>query len=236
MSMDRGRQKNGVEAMGLEHIGEVLPRAVGGIATGSSHYVDFFDSPCESPIEDIFASYCLRHLRGTVSVDRQVEVDTQHGHFRIDFVLTVGGKKIAVECDGRDFHNRYRDEFRDALLLGGCHFETVYHFRGCDITYWPDDCIWLMSVLDPRLFSERGHRQLGRLHHSEVNRIRGEEEDFSYLIWDGHESFHFWAFRRSRKTASAFPHLRYHWKVLYDFAGAHPGLSLDELIALREID
>lgn len=215
----------------LEHISNIIPRMLSEEPVAKCE--EWPEPPYDSPIERIFASCCFKHLRPDVQVEKQVEVSTGHGRFRIDFVLSVGDRRIAVECDGKDFHESFRDEFRDAILLGEGHFETVYHFRGCDITYWTDDCIWLMSVLDPQLFSERGHHQLGRLHHSEVDRIRGEAEEFSYSIWDGREPFHFRAFRRSIKTASAFPHLRYHWKVLYALAGLHSGYSLDNLLENR---
>lgn len=210
-------------------LGESLARALAAIATGESPtYSDFyFDSPCDSPIEDIFAGHCLKHLRGDISVDRQVEVDTEHGRFRIDFVLTAGEKRIVVECDGRDFHNSFRDEFRDAILLGE-GFDTTYHFRGCDLTYYPDDCVWLMSVLNPELFSERGHIHLIHLHRLDITWTSpSDRESFILPALDrGLVSIRFEAYRR---TVHIDPHLKY----LYKFACEHPGASLDELIELH---
>lgn len=229
----RGSEEE-MTASRLEHIGEILASCFEAIDTGESPaYSDlFFDSPCDSPIEDICAGHCLKHLRSNSSVDRQVEVDTQHGRFRIDFVLTAGEKKIAVECDGRDFHNSYRDEFRDAILLGEGRFDTIYHFRGCDLTYYPDDCIWLMSVFNPEFFTERGLYILERLHRLDIIRHdrSSDREDFQLRPASSLEIGMFWAFRRTIHTD---PKHRIHWKYLYKFACEHPGASLDELIELH---
>ena len=128
-----------------------------------------------------------------------------------------------------------RDELRDAILLGEKHFDTIYHFRGCDLIYYPYDCIWLMAKLDRELFSQRGLLQLERLHHLNINETTelASRESFIHQIWDKTHIHHFWAFRRSFKMISDFPHFRYHWKVLYDFACEHPGKSLDSLLSTR---
>lgn len=172
----------------LEHISMILPRVF------SEEFLAEWkkqpEPPYDSKIEEIFAEHCFKHLCPAVQVEKQVEVTTGHGGFRVDFVLSISDSRIAVECDGEDFHERFKDEFRDAILLGEGHFDTIYHFRGCDIFYWSDDCVWLMSMLDPHLFSQRGHLQLERLKHLEI-RGEGEElakrESFSCQItdWDG---------------------------------------------------
>lgn len=186
----------------------------------------------ESPLEDIFAYHCQKHLQ-TVKFDSQLEFKTHHGAFRVDFILVAeNSKKVGVECDGRDFHEPFRDEFRDAILLGEGHLDTLYHFRGCDITYYPEDCIWLMSILDPELFSERGRLQLSRLHRLELNLSSRE----SYILRNlpGEQKGVFWAFRRSVDVKSdANPTGWPHWRALYQFAREHPLLNLDELIKLH---
>ena len=224
---------------GLEHIGKIISCVFSEPATEREQWPE---PPYDSPIETIFASCCFNHLRPDVHVEKQVEVSTGHGHFRIDFVLSVGDRRIAVECDGKDFHERFRDEFRDAILLGEGHFETVYHFRGCDIVYYPDDCIWLMSELDPHLFSERGRLQLDHLRRLEISEsqtltnqlfMKGSFESFSCRIWKGNQPYHFWAFRRDIYMKSERNPSWPHWKVLYAFAGEHSGASLDELLENR---
>lgn len=219
---------------GLEHISEILPRVF------SNDFVtecrESCEPPYDSPIEATFAEHCLKHLSPNVHAEKQVEANTKHGSFRVDFALSTANRRIAVECDGRDFHEGLRDELRDAILLGEEHFDTVYHFRGCDIVCYPNDCVSLMSLLDSELFSERGRLNLDRLRHLEISDSAEElskRESFSCLIWDETKRYHFWAFRRSLKMILDFPHLRYHWKVLYDFACKNRSASLDELLDMR---
>ncbi len=190
-----------------------------------------FEDACESPIEEIFARECSKYLDSGVSFDCQVEVSTKHERFHVDFVLSHAGEIIAIECDGRDFHNPLRDELRDAILLGEGHFTTVYHFRGRDITYYPEDCLWLMSLEYPALFSERGRHQLDRLHELEVVPIlSGREALILRNPTEPHSRV--WVFRRNiHQKSSPNPHWPY-WRALYEFASQHPRVSLDHLIAL----
>lgn len=127
-----------------------------------------------------------------------------------------------------------RDELRDAILLGEKHFDTVYHFGGCDLVYYPYDCIWLISVLDGDLFNQRAHLQLDKLRCLTFNvSIKKAEKDESFLFNVDPPARFFWAFRRSVSLVSKNPTLNYHWKVLYKFACEYPGSSLDELLDIR---
>ena len=182
-----------------------------------------YEPPYDSPIEDAFAWHCHKQIHPDVKCEKQVEVYTQHGLFRVDLDYAIGDEHTAIECDGRDFHDAHRDEFRDAILIGGGHFATVYHFRGCDIVHNPDNCVWLMSLFDPGLFSRRGHRHLNQLQTLNADQVRhrAESSDFSLETQDGH---HYHAFRRSVKT-------RGFWRVMYQFACEYPGAGLDDLLA-----
>ena len=147
------------DTQGFEHIRTIISRMLGQEPTGP----DLPEPPFDSPIEAAFADSCFKFLSPNVYVGKQVEASTTHGVFRLDFLMSVNDKKIAIECDGKDFHEGLRDELRDAILLGGGNCETIYHFRGCDLVYYPYDCVWLISVLDKDLFSQRGHIQLRQL-------------------------------------------------------------------------
>ncbi|MFQ5875594.1 MAG: hypothetical protein ACE5JL_17600 [Dehalococcoidia bacterium] len=192
-----------------------------------------YEPPYDSPIEQILAWHLTRYLEWDVEFDKQVEIHTRHGLFRADFVLSHMGEKIEVECDGRDFHDQSRDELRDAIVLGEGHVDTIYRFRGCDITYNPADCVWLMSVLDPSLFSQRGHLHLDRLRKLEIPEGYewGGQESYVFMPDRGGHGRLFWAFRRS---VHGKPDLRYFWKHLYSFACNHAGTGLDELMNIKE--
>ena len=187
------------------------------------------DHPYDSPIEDAFAWECQKYLRNDICFESQVEIITKHGKFRVDFVLSTNDYKVAVECDGKDFHDAHRDEIRDAIILGEGHLGIIYHFRGCDLTWATTECVWLMSVIDPIIFSRRGIIQLEYLNRLKiimdddlVNRelISGDVE-----LNDDER----YRFRAYRTTARTNPNLNYHWKALYKFACNNPGLTLDEL-------
>ncbi len=217
---------------GLEHIGEILPRLFS--EDCMAEWRKLPEPPYDSPIEEIFAEHCFKHLSPNVHTEKQVEVSTKHGSFRVDFGLSSANRQIVVECDGKDFHEGLRDELRDAILLGEKHFDTIYHFRGCDLVYYPYDCIWLMSVLDGDLFSQRGHLQLDKLRSLtfDVSNKKAEKDE-SFLFNIDPPTRFFWAFRRSVNLVSKNPALNYHWKALYKFACENPSASLDKLLDIR---
>ena len=211
----------------FQSIGQILL----GMGTNDEHEAAGIElSSCESPIEEIFAYDCQKYLDDCVSFESQVEVNTEHGLFRIDFVLSVRNQRVAVECDGRDFHNGFRDEFRDAILLGEGHFETIYHFRGCDLTYHDKDCLWLMSVLDSGLFTERGRHILNRMR--ELKDIRNMTNRESFTAFTDDLRCWFWAFRHSIHHKSHRNSRWPFWHALYEFAGQHPHMDLDHLLIM----
>lgn len=189
---------------------------------------------CESPIEETFAYECSKYLNDGVSFDSQLEVTTGHGGFRIDFVLSQPNQRVAVECDGQDFHEPFRDEFRDAILLGEGHFDTIYHFRGCDIFYFPEDCLWIIAREDPPLFSDRGRLQLNQLHKLEIIPILSTGESRVLCDWTEPLKRRMRAFRRNRYQYSKHNPAWPHWKTLYRLASQHPYTNLDQLLALEK--
>lgn len=184
----------------------------------------------DSPIEDIFAWHCRKYLRDDIEFDSQVEIDTKHGKFFIDFVISTKDYKLAVECDGKDFHEGHRDEIRDAIILGEGHLDTIYRFRGSDLTYSPTECVWLMSVIDPIIFSRRGIVQLEHLNRLKVtvgNDLAEKELIFGEVYDDYDDERH--RFSAYRTSACANPGRNYHWKALYKFACENSNLNFQEL-------
>jgi hypothetical protein len=186
------------------------------------------DHPYDSPIEDIFAWHCKKYIRNDIEFDSQLDITTKHGIFRIDFVLSTKYQKIAVECDGKDFHIGYRDDIRDAIILGEEHVDIIYHFRGRELFNCPNECIWLMSVIEPEIFSRRG---IMLLEHLNRLKIDFHKDLNSTMFLNGvvcieDDKYHF---RAIRNTIHTNPKLHPFWKVLYKFACDNPGLTLDEL-------
>ena len=136
----------------------------------------------ESEIENIFEYELLKYSSADVSWRRQVEFQTIGGLFRPDFVASVSGCAIGLECDGRGFHDLIRDECRDALILGDGFLNTIYRFTGKNIFRWPADCLYFLSLYEPWLFSARGHNNLRTLASPEL-RAHEPGLDSSILIY-----------------------------------------------------
>lgn len=95
-------------------------------------------SLCESPIERMLGEELVRVL----DVVPQHEVEAGWRRYRLDFAVIFGGPrcyrfgKVAVECDGHDFHERTKeqaahDRSRDRALTR--HGWTVLRFTGSEI-------------------------------------------------------------------------------------------------------
>jgi hypothetical protein len=92
--------------MGMEHISEVLQR------------LEFVRTAYESPPEEMLGERLRRALAPNVQFHTQVWVDTAAGPFRLDMLLTLPtGRRIALEVDGREFHDLARDRWRTLFVL-----------------------------------------------------------------------------------------------------------------------
>lgn len=115
-------------------------------------------------MEDAFAYAATKYLGDDVLLETQVAVSTICGRFISDFVVSSpAAGRIGIECDGRDYHDEHRDEWRDAAILGGKHVDSMYRLRGSDITYHLDDVLYILCQLEPGLFSTRGLMNLRAL-------------------------------------------------------------------------
>lgn len=96
----------------------------------------------ESPIEQVMAGslhVVMTHMGRPFVLDPQVVV----GQYRVDLVLSGDGFKVAIECDGHDFHEKTkhqaaRDKFRDRFLTASGY--TVLRFTGSEIWNAPLTC------------------------------------------------------------------------------------------------
>ena len=193
------------------------------------------DPPCESPIEEHFAWGLTKHINLTTVVKTQFPVSTICGNFRLDFVLIDDkGHRVAYECDGAKFHDGSRDEWRDAMILGGGHVDAIVRLPGSEINFRLNDALYLASRWDPSFFSDRGHIQLKRLaskpaHDFDPNR----NPDFAVVYYRGSEAESPGPmYLRLRRTARIVPEgKRAYWQTAYTFATARGGNDLDETIA-----
>lgn len=96
---------------------------------------DFYENSVKellTPIEKIFKNELERQ---NILFRPQVRI----GIFFADFLVEQNGKKIVVECDGKDFHNPQKDQKRDEILLQK-GFETL-RFSGSEIFHNVEKCV-----------------------------------------------------------------------------------------------
>lgn len=120
-----------------------------------------YSPPYESELEELFASNLDKYLADGVKITKQVEVQTFCGVRRLDFVASNAGQRsVAFECDGTEFHDESRDEWRDAIILDATGYEAIYRFPGPLLYHHMEDCLYLLAKWESHLFSDRGLKNL----------------------------------------------------------------------------
>lgn len=198
-----------------------------------------YDPPYDSPIEEILAWNIIKYISDQTLLTKQVEFDTLCGTFRVDFVAH-NDRTIGLECDGQDYHNQGRDEWRDAMLLGSNALDAVYHFPGNGIFYHVEGCLAALLKWEPQLFSTRGQINLGILAPDVVKKQVDQDQIMIFVPWPStfdnrrrdesdepqHRSIQGFNVKRTSNTAStAF------WREIYAFAVAQGSGDLDSIIA-----
>ena len=189
------------------------------------------DIQFESELERLFAENVMKYLDDSAKLTSQVEVDTIRGKFRLDFVVQFKEEKCAFECDGKEFHNAFRDEWRDAMILGAGAVDAIYRLRGSDLVYHLEDCLYIISKWNPSIFSQRGLINLTTLASDEA-RYRHFDDDVNALVpyWKdstGPEPIFIHVERRRRVVPDG---KREFWQVEFDYATKCGGGHLDEII------
>jgi len=119
---------------------------------------------CESAIEEKFSYHINKYLASPLKLIPQFPASTAWGNFRLDFTYTFdNGYKVAFECDGKDFHDGWRDEWRDALILGSGLVNRIFRIPGSAIYHHIEDTLFIISKIEPKLFSTRGLTNLKAL-------------------------------------------------------------------------
>lgn len=120
----------------------------------------------ESPIERDAGYLLWKRLAEEASIKAQRWVRTPSRSCRLDFEITIGATHVAIECDGRQFHNRRDDLERDRDLLTNEKVDRIYRLSGATIWQSLGEALYLIASVDPELFSPRGryllHVEFGR--------------------------------------------------------------------------
>lgn len=192
-----------------------------------------FVPPYDSPLEEIFAYHVSKYFDSELYFSPQFRVNTICGLFIVDFVaVTHLGRRIGFECDGKEFHDSSRDEWRDAMILGADGLDVIYRLRGEDLTYRMNDVLYILSRLEPDLFSERGRLNLHMLVSLATREIVLERDASTFALvlqddnLDGIQRV--WIERRFKEVPLG---QRQFWQSAYAFACSVGGGNLDGVIA-----
>lgn len=122
--------------------------------------------PFESPVETKFALLIIDHLHPQVRFSNQVEIDTICGQFRLDFLLERDRRKIAIECDGKNFHGetaKIYDTWRDIVLLAENHVDIIYRMQLPNRKKEIGNYIRRFSQVAPFLFNRESREMLNQV-------------------------------------------------------------------------
>lgn len=191
-----------------------------------------YQPPYDSPIEDAFARNAVKHFDESLDLSAQVEIKTICGFFRVDFLVkALDGRITVIECDGKEFHDEYRDDWRDAMILGSGDINEIYRIRGSDINYRIEDVFYLLSLWSPWLFNDRQKNVLTRIVPEPVTRFRIDPEDtiasFSYTLEDSCELQQI-----IEKRHKLIPKgKRQFWQAAFKYASELGGGDLDKIMS-----
>jgi hypothetical protein len=200
-----------------------------------------YEPPYDSPIEAIFAWNLGKYINPDLKLDKQIEVNTPWGIFILDFVVECESERIAFECDGKDFHDVERDEWRDAVILGEGHVDTIYRLRGTDLVHRAEDCLFIISHLEPQIFSNKGRANLETLANDYVKESLARKLSFDNNLAKGTRLMVFECSPRSEYFSPPFICILREsrhipdgeisiWESKYTYALKNKGMSLDGLI------
>jgi len=166
--------------MAMKHISEVL-RRIPAILMGMY----------ESPAEECLGERLRSSVDPTTKFQTQVWVDTWVGPFRLDLVLTDrNGRRIAVEVDGRDFHEPVLDHWRTVFVVGDKRVDVVYRVPARDLRVNLVGVLAGLAAVEPLCFRQAEILRWkeiiddlsirGSTNENDEDRPEGEDEDAGY--------------------------------------------------------
>ena len=189
--------------------------------------------PYDSPIENKFAYNFVKYAAQDCSLIKQYPVDTICGKFIVDFVVIANnGKRIGVECDGKDFHDTSRDEWRDAMILGDDYLDVMYRIKGDDINYQIEIVLFLMAKVDSYMFTDCGRTNLNTLASTKSpKRCENFNPNSPSAVIQIEDSENLHCVLLERRNMDLSSGERKFWVSAYKFASSIGGGNLDEVIS-----
>jgi len=193
--------------------------------------MDDYNSNFESVIEEEFSWHLNKYIKLPQKLTSQYPVSTICGEFRPDFIYQYEtGRKVIFECDGKEFHDASRDEWRDAMILGDGFANRIFRIRGSDIKYHIADVLYLISKIEPSMFTQRGHINLNKLASHEAKVAEVCQRDIVHISYASEDSCQMSHLRLEYRSNPTRTGKREFWKAAYIFASKIGGGKLDEVI------
>lgn len=140
----------------------------------------------ESPIERLAVDVLSRYAEGR-ALRTQVPMATPWGRYRVDVLLEGGSRgAVALELDGRGYHDACDDEWRDIALLAAGHVREVVRVPGSVVVRTMEDVAWFLAQRVPESFTKRGIANLERLVSAEMRVAHERLEDIPWadITWE----------------------------------------------------
>lgn len=131
----------------------------------------------ESPAEECLGERLRPAVSSSASFQTQVWVETFVGRFRLDILLTdCKGRRIAVEVDGKDFHDPVRDHWRTVFIIGDGQADVVYRVPASDLKNNLVGVLAGLAALEPMCFSQEAILQWREATDESLNNLGNEDE------------------------------------------------------------
>ena len=114
-----------------------------------AHDERFRRQPTESKIEEEFQWWMSKFL--AVEGHTQVPVSTSRGNFRLDFLFDG---HVAIELDGKKFHDFNRDAIRDRAILCDTKITEIIRIPGAVWWWREEDTMDVLMRWHARFFDE----------------------------------------------------------------------------------
>jgi very-short-patch-repair endonuclease len=113
-----------------------------------------YNDKIESPAEDWFYHEIKKRIDG--KIEQQEIVNTGKKKYRVDFLLTGydGMPVVAVEIDGKKYHNELSDSKRDKEIIKNVDWDCIVRFQAHDLVYNAPLATISLCQISPMLFGD----------------------------------------------------------------------------------
>jgi|SRR6185437_9571179 hypothetical protein len=110
----------------------------------------------ESPAEECLGERLRPGMCPRATFQTQVWVNTDAGQFRLDILLTdPAGRRIAIEVDGKNFHDARLDHWRTIFILAAKQADVLYRVAASRLKNDLGDVLADLAFMEPKCFNQQ---------------------------------------------------------------------------------